>query len=109
MDAYLAATTRPKLLARAEAELLTRHQAALLDKEASGVAALLRADGVSWGGGRGGGGLGWAGAGRCCPAFTRPNAPLSALSLSTHPTLPHILSVTTWPACIACSPACPTA
>ena len=44
VDAYLHATTRPKLLAVAEAELLTRHQAALLDKDGSGVAALLRDD-----------------------------------------------------------------
>jgi len=44
VDAYLHVTTRPKLLAAAEAELLTRHQAALLDKEGSGVASLLRDD-----------------------------------------------------------------
>lgn len=47
VDHYLHASTRPKLLREVEAELLAQHEAALLAKEGSGVAALLRDDKVS--------------------------------------------------------------
>jgi len=44
VEAYLHPSTRGKLLREAEQELLARHQAALLSKEGSGAAALLRDD-----------------------------------------------------------------
>ena len=47
---YLHASTKPKLLAEVERELLATYEAALLDKEYSGCAALLRDDKVGLGG-----------------------------------------------------------
>jgi cullin 1 len=44
VEAYLHPSTRGKLLREAEQELLARHQQALLSKEGSGAAALLRDD-----------------------------------------------------------------
>lgn len=44
VDAYLHATSEPKLLKEVEREVLTTHETALLEKEASGAEALLRGD-----------------------------------------------------------------
>jgi len=44
VDAYLHSSTRPKLLQKAEEQLLKEHQSELLEKEGSGCAALLQDD-----------------------------------------------------------------